>query len=87
MHDGRWWALVVGLVLLAQAAGPSGAPATPAPPSAEMLLDLDLLRETNLARDRDLLRRLQLLERMRILENWRMLDSAAPIVPAQKEAR
>ena len=87
MHGRRWWALVTSMVLLAQAAGPSGAPATPAPPSAEMLLDLDLLRETNLTRDRDLLRRLQLLERMRMLENWRMLDSAAPIVPTQKEAR
>ena len=85
MH-GRRWLLAVGMTLLAQAATPpTGAPATP-PPTADMLLDLDLLRETSVARDRELLGRMRL-ERMRMLENWRILDSAAPIGPADRETK
>ena len=86
MH-GRRWLLAVGMTLLAQAATPpTGAPATP-PPTADMLLDLDLLREMSVARDRELLGRMRLLERMRMLETWRILDSAAPIVPADRETK
>src|SRR5437899_8252192 len=61
MHGRRWRILAVGMVLLAQAAAaPTGVPATPSTPSADMLLDLDLLREMSMTRDRELLGLLRL---------------------------
>lgn len=88
MSGRRFLLATVGVVVLAQAAvPPTGTPASPPAPTADMLLDLDLLREIDVARDRDLLERLRLLERMRMLEKWRMLESTAPLGPAEKATK
>ncbi len=86
-------AVIIGVAVpaLAQRAGASSPPRrehreTRAPaPSAEMLLELDLLRDTDLARQRDLYTRLRLLQQMRVLEHLPVLESelldpaAAPV--------
>jgi len=46
-----------------------------APPDAQMLLDLDLLRGTDLKRERELYTRMPILEKMRTLEYLPALES------------
>lgn len=57
---------------------PARAGAGEAPPDAQILLDLDMLKEANLARDRDLYRTMGVLERLRMLEVLRFFESAPP---------
>jgi hypothetical protein len=79
-----WLALaVLGLAAIAPGGPAVGqSPPPPAPPDADMLLDLDLLKDADLAKDRDLLERMPLIERLRMLENLRLLESQVPTVPA-----